>query len=155
MRILFYISIFVSGLITIAGFVLTNMLTAAFDPNGDNFVGGNGNPGLMFVLFPFLIILYFFFAMIFVFEKLHEYFKVKRNLFQIGYASLFIILFSFSVIRIIVFRNKINTYFEYEIGYLNPFSNSLFFNFWTFVACLCFSGFCSFFLKKNEQKHYV
>lgn len=55
--------------------------------------------------------------MMFEFEKLHKYFKVEKSVFQLSYACIFFILFSISAIRIIVFRNKIGTFFEYEIGY--------------------------------------
>ena len=149
MRFLFCLSVVISGIVSIAGFALTKMTTSSFDPTGDNFVGGNGNPGLMFVMLPMLIILYFFFAMMFVFEKIHERFSVKRNLFQACYSGVFVLILGMTIYRIVSFRNEINPYFEYEISYLNPFSNDLFFNFWTFIACLCVSGFCSFYLKKR------
>lgn len=42
MRILFYISIILTGVISIAGFVLTNMYTASFDPNGENLLEETG-----------------------------------------------------------------------------------------------------------------
>ena len=149
MRFLFWLGVVISGIISIAGFALTNMYTASFDPVGDNFVGGNGNPGLMFVIFPMLIILYYFFAMMFVFEKLHERFSVKRKIFQAYYSGVFVLILGITIYRIVSFRNEINPYFEYEISYLNPFSNYLFFNVWTFIAYLCISGFCSFYIKKR------
>jgi len=131
------------------------MTTTSFDPTGDNFVGGNGNPGLMFVMFPMLIILYFFFAVMFVFEKLYERFSVKRKLFHACYSGVFVLILGMTIYRIVSFRNEINPYFEYEISYLNPFSNHLFFNFWTFIACLCVSGFCSFYIKKRMWRKFV
>lgn len=149
MRILFWLSVVISGIVSIVGFALTNMTTTLFNPAGDNFVGGNGNPGLMFVMFPMLIILYFFFSMMFVFEKLHERFSVKRKLSQSYYSGVFVLILGITIYRIVSFRNEINSYFEYEISYLNPFSNYLFFNVWTFIACLCISGFCSFYIKKR------
>jgi len=150
MRFLFWLSVVFSGIISIVGFALTNMATTAFDPTGDNFVGGNGNPALMFVMFPMLIILYFFFAMMFVFEKLHERFPMKRKLFKACNSGIFVLIFGMSIYRIVAFRNEINPYFEYEISYLNPFSNYLFFNFWTFIAFLCVSGFCSYYLGSSS-----
>lgn len=148
MKILFWLSVLISGSITIVGFFLTNKYTAIFDPNGDNFVGGNGNAGLMFIVFPSLFNLYFFFVRMFVFEKLHENFHVKRKPFQMVYVSVFVLLLFFAAYRIIMFHHYINPYFEHEVGYLNPFSNDLFFNVWTFIACLSFTGFCSFYLKR-------
>lgn len=153
MRFLFWLSVVFSGIVSVGGFMLTNVTTVSFDPTGDIFVGGNGNFGLMFVMLPNLIILYFFFIMMFVFEKLHERFLVKRKLFQACYAGVFVLILGMTISRIISFRNEINPYFEYEISYLNPFSNHLFFNFWTFIACLCVSGFCSFYLKKRMWRN--
>lgn len=151
MRFLFWLSVVFSGIVSVGSFVLTNSTTASFDPTGENFVGGNGNVGLMFVVFPLLIILYFFFIMMFVFEKLHERFLVKRTRFQAYYAGVFVLILGVTIYRIVSFRNEINPYFDYEISYLNPFSNHLYFNFWTFLACLCVSGFCSFYLKKRTD----
>ena len=49
MRILFYISIFISGLITAFMFFFAHRLTVSFDPANDLLGGGNGNPALFFV----------------------------------------------------------------------------------------------------------
>lgn len=151
MRILFWVSVILSGIVTIAGFVLTNLTTVSIVPGGDNYTGGNGNPGLMFVLFPSLIIMYFFFAMMFVMEKLHERLAMKRRTLQISYAGAFLFIAGTSVYRIMAFRNEAQQFVEYKLGYLNPFSNNLFFNIWTFIGCLCAAGFFSFYLKKNGQ----
>lgn len=151
MRVLFWISVIISGMVTVAGFLLTNLATVPIIPDGDNYTGGNGNPSLMFVVFPSLIILYFFFAMMFVIEKLHERLPVKKRTLQISYAGAFLIIAGISVYRIIAFRKEAQPFVEYELGYLNPFSNNLFFNVWTFIGCLCAAGFFSLYLKKNEQ----
>lgn len=148
MRFLFLLSVLLSGIVSVAGFTFTNMATSSFDPAGDNFVGGNGNPGLLFVMFPLLIILYFFFAMMFVFEKIHTRFLVKQTYFKVGYSVGIVLILAVSTYRIVSFRNELNSYFDFELAYLNPFSNHLFFNFWTFIACLCVSGYCSFYVKK-------
>lgn len=150
MRIIFMLSVLFSGIVSVVGFAFTNRMTSSFDPAGDNFVGGNGNPGLLFVMFPMLIILYFFFAMILVFEKLHTRFLVNRKLIKACYAGIALLIFGMSINRIVSFQNEINPYFDYDIAYLNPFSNHLFFNFWTFIACLCASGYCSFYLKGKK-----
>lgn len=148
MHFLFLLSVLLSGIVSVAGFTFTNMATSSFDPAGDNFVGGNGNPGLLFVMFPLLIILYFFFAMMFVFEKIHTRFLVKQTYFKVGYSVGIVLILAVSTYRIVSLRNELNSYFDFELAYLNPFSNYLFFNFWTFIACLCVSGYCSFYLKK-------
>jgi hypothetical protein len=152
MRVLFWLSVFISGMITVTGFVLTNMSAVTLDPGGDNYTGGNGNPGLMFVVFPSLIIMYFFFAMMFVMEKVHERFSIKRRTWQIGYAGAFFLIVGFSIYRIVSFRNEAQQYVDYELGYLSPFSNDLFFNAWTFIACLCAAGFFSMYLKKGGHR---
>ncbi|WP_249659671.1 hypothetical protein [Lysinibacillus fusiformis] len=106
MRILFLLSVVISGIVSVVGFAFTNMTTTLFDPTGDNFVGGNGNPGLMFVMFPMLIILYFFFAMMLVFEKLHKRFLMKRKLFQTCYSGVFVLILVMTIYRIASFEMK-------------------------------------------------
>lgn len=150
MRFLFWLSVIISGLVAITGFTLTNIFTVDLHPTANNDTGGNGNAGLMFVLFPMLIILYFFFTMIFVFEKIHERLKANKKRFLIGYISLLAVIISYSVFKIITFHHEIRPYFEHEIGYLNPFSNHLYFNAWTFIACLCCSAICSFFSRATK-----
>ena len=50
MRILFYISIFISGLITAFMFFFAHRLTVSFDPANDLLGGGNGNPACFLLL---------------------------------------------------------------------------------------------------------
>ena len=69
MRILFYISIFISGLITAFMFFFAHRLTVSFDPANDLLGGGNGNPSLFFVIAPGPVIFYFFFSLIFVLRE--------------------------------------------------------------------------------------
>lgn len=151
MRILFWLSVIISGVVTVSGFVLTNLSTASIDPGGNNYTGGNGNIGLMFIVFPSLIVMYFFFAMMFVLEMVHERISITRRKLQIGYLGVFLLIVGISLYRIISFRNEAQQYVDYELGYLSPFSNNLFFNVWTFIACLCAAGFFSFYLKKRES----
>ncbi|MEG0385221.1 MAG: hypothetical protein RR642_10745 [Solibacillus sp.] len=146
MKIIFWVGVIVSGAITIAGFAMTNYFTAPFDPPNLN-AGGNGNAALFFVAFPFLIILFFFFQMMFVFEKIHERLSFNFDKLKTIYLLTFVLLMSYSIYRIIQFRQKMQPHFDYEIGYLTPFSNHLFFNFWTFLACLCISSLGSFYTK--------
>ena len=42
-------------------------------------------------------------------------------------------------------------YFEYEIGYLNPYSNDLFFNVWTLLAALCIPAIISFYSAPSQK----
>lgn len=152
MKFLFWFSIIISGIISISGFAFAYFTTSQITPTGDNNVGGNGNVGLIFILFSLLIIIYFFLSMIFVFEKIHNRFTVKKIPLQFIYFMLFIAIISLSAYRIILFHDEMNPYFDYELSYLNPFSNDLFFNFWTFSACICLSGIFSFYSKKGSKK---
>ena len=61
MRILFYISIFISGLITAFSIFFAHRFTVPFDPTNDLLGGGNGNAALFFVVAPGPVIFYFFF----------------------------------------------------------------------------------------------
>ncbi|MFF6014513.1 hypothetical protein [Lysinibacillus fusiformis] len=60
------------------------------------------------------------------YKKLHKRFLMKRKLFQTCYSGVFVLILVMTIYRIASFRNEINPYFEYEISYLNPFSNHLF-----------------------------
>ena len=50
-KILFYISIILSGGLTAYAFSFANRLTATFDPARELYGGGNGNPGLFYPVF--------------------------------------------------------------------------------------------------------
>lgn len=151
MRLLFWISIIISGMMTITGFSLAYSSTQTFNPLSENTTGGNGNIGLVFILFPLLIIIYFFIASIFVFERIHKQISLKANFLKKIYILLFGVISVISIYQIYSFHHQISPYFDDEISYLNPFSNDLFFNFWTFIACLCISRFLSFYLNKKTS----
>ena len=149
MRILFYISIFISGLITAFMFFFAHRLTVSFDPANDLLGGGNGNPSLFFVIAPGPVILYFFFSLIFVFKKLHKSLSLtKQKWSKYSYLLVFIIIGVITFYRATIYRNYINTNHPYmEVGLLSQFSNHIFFNIWTFIALLSFIGFISFWTK--------
>ena len=151
MRILFTISIFISGLITAFGFFFAHRLTVPFDPANDLLGGGNGNAALFFVMAPGPVIFYFYFSLIFVFEKLHKILSLtKQKWFKYSYLIVFIIIGVITFYRATIYRNYINTNHPYmEVGLLSQFSNNIFFNIWTFVALLSFIGFISFWTKKK------
>ncbi|WP_431028125.1 hypothetical protein [Lysinibacillus sp. LZ02] len=151
MRSLFYISVIIAGLITAFAFFFTNLLTVSFDPANDMLGGGNGNPGLFFVVAPFLIILYFYFSMLFVFEQFHQRFTFKQQKWlKYSYLFVFLILTLYTFYRATMHRNYINANHPYmEVGLLSQFSNHLFFNVWTFIALLCLIAFLSFFVQKK------
>ncbi|PIC64114.1 hypothetical protein CSV79_08655 [Sporosarcina sp. P13] len=151
MRIVFYISIFISGLITAFAFFYAHRLTVTFDPTNDLLGGGNGNPALFFVIAPGPVILYFFFSMIFVFEKLHKSLTLtKQKWFTYSYFLIFMIIGAITFYKATIYRNYINSNHPYmEVGLLSQFSNHIFFNVWTFIALLSFMGFISYWIKKN------
>ncbi|QCR33456.1 hypothetical protein [Lysinibacillus sp. SGAir0095] len=151
MRLIFNVSVLLSGLLTIWAIWTVQRYTNNFNPDGDNLMWSNGNPGLFFIVFPMPILAYFLFSMIFVFEAIHHKLKVSRKHSIIGYTLLFIILVSYSSYRIIDFNITAQPYFEYEIGYLNPYSNDLFFNVWTLLAALCISAILSLYLEGREK----
>lgn len=150
MRIIFKMSILLSGLITIGAIFTVHQMTANFSPDGTNPMWSNGNPALFFIFLPMPIIAYFLFSMIFVFEAIHNKYKVNRKHFIISYTLLFVALVSYTLYRIVDFNRTAQPYFEYEIGYLNPYSNDLFFNFWTLLATLCISAILSFYLERRK-----
>lgn len=152
MRLTLKISVLLSGVITLGSIWVAQHFTAKFKHDGINKMWSNGNPALFFIIFPMPIIAYFLFSMIFVFEAIHNKYKVNRQRFIIGYTSLFIILISYTFYQIIDFNKTAQPHFEYEIGYLNPYSNDLFFNVWTFLATLCISALVSFYFRTRRQK---
>ncbi|MBD8036209.1 hypothetical protein H9635_05595 [Solibacillus sp. A46] len=151
MRVFFIISVFLSGLVTFGAIWIVHQMTANFNPDGSNPLWSNGNPGLFFMLWPMPFIFYFLFSMIFVFEKIHNTYKVNRRRFITGYTILFLALISFTLYRIIDFNRVAQPYFEYEIGYLNPYTNDLFFNVWTLLAALCIPAIVSFYLEGRKK----
>lgn len=150
MRVIFNVSVLLSGLITIWAIWTVQQYTANFNPGGSNPIWSNGNPALFFMIFPMPIIAFFLISMIFVFEAIHSKYNVNRKRFIIGYISISIILISYTFYRIIDFNKTAQPYFEYEIGYLNPYSNNLFFNVWTLLVALCISAILSFYLEGRK-----
>ena len=151
MRLLFTISVVLSGLITVAVIGVTQYFTPTFDAAGTNEMGGNGNAALFFIVFAMPIILYFLFAMVVVFEKLHTKYHVNRKRFIAGYTTLFLVLMGYTCYKIITFNKMAQPYFEEKIGYLNPYTNDLFFNIWTLLAALCLMALLSFYTSRSTK----
>ena len=141
----------VTGLITIAAFWLANSWTETFNPDDLYKHGGNGNPALIITL-GMLIYMTFYFCMIFVFEALHERVNWLRRALSIVYPLIFFTIVGFTYWRMMSFYHDIQPYYEYEIGLLNPYSNNLLFNVWTFIAGLIISAFLSLFTKKKPRE---
>ena len=141
----------VTGVITIAAFWLANSWTATFDPTDIYKHGGNGNPALVITL-GMLIYMTFYFCMIFFFEALHERVNWSRKVLIVVYPLLFVAIVVFTYWRLISFYQDIHAYYDYDIGLLNPYSNNLLFNVWTFIAGLVISAFLSLFTKKKPRK---
>lgn len=151
MKVLFYISIFISGIITAFAFYFAHLATVTFDPASNSLGGGNGNPALFFVVATFPVIFYFYFSLIFVFEKFHKGLSLKKEKwFKYSYLLFFIMIEGITFYRATIYRNYINTHHPYmKVGLLNQFSNHIFFNIWTFAALMSFIGFISFLTKKK------
>lgn len=154
MRVIFSISVLLSGLITVGAIWIVHQMTPDFNLNGTYEMWSNGNPALFFIVFPMPFIAYFLSSMIFVFEAIHNKYKVNRKRFIMGYTLLFIALVSYTLYRILDFNITAEPYFEYEIGYLNPYSNDLFFNVWTLLAALYIPATVSFYLEGRKNKIY-
>lgn len=148
MRMLFYISVLLSGAITVGMVAMTVKYTAIYNPNGMNDMWTNGNPMLFFMLFPMPIMAYFFIAMIFVLDDLHQKLGWQRKRALPIYTSLFLLVSGFCVYRIVSFKQQAQPHFPEDIGYLNPYSNGLFFNGWTLLAALLLCAIISFFARK-------
>lgn len=141
----------VTGGITIVAFWLANSWTATFDPADLYKHGGNGNPALVITL-GMLIYMTFYFCMIFVFEAVHERVNWSRKVLIVVYPLLFFAIVTFTYWRMISFYYDIQPYYEYDIGLLNPYSNNLLFNVWTFIAGLIISAFLSLFTNKKPRE---
>lgn len=145
--------------ISISIFVLTNITTEPLNTGG-----GNGNPGLLFILilYPFLLSFVYWTVLL-----LYKWMKIHLNTNNITILTIFssllalFILFS-TIIKAINFReeivrvspsyNNVN-----EVSLLNTFSNSIFFNYYTFLMllllCLTIAGFSVLIsLQKKKSK---
>lgn len=106
----------------------------------------NGNPGLFFIVWPMLFIMYFLFAMIFVFETLHRKWQLSKTRMIPTYAGLAGVIFAVSMYRIYHVQQQLESYFKVPIEAINPYSNHLIFNIWTILALLCLSAILSFYV---------
>ena len=106
----------------------------------------NGNPGLFFIVWPMLFIMYFLFAMIFVFETLHRKWQLSKTRMIPTYAGLAGVIFAVSMYRVYHVQQQLESYFKVPIEAINPYSNHLIFNIWTILALLCLSAILSFYV---------
>ncbi|MGF2616978.1 hypothetical protein FZC84_03895 [Rossellomorea vietnamensis] len=142
MRVIYLGIYFISVLATIMMFILGNILTEPLVTESGLGGGGNGNPGLFpfVVLFPFLLI--FFYGTYWFFKKLIASLTTKavKNLTIISSAVIGLIL-AVSIKKAAELRLLIveqNPSFENvaQVDLINTYSNSIFFNFYTFLALL-------------------
>ena len=146
MKILFYSSVILTGFITIAALGITQHFAITFHPEGNYTLWSNGNPGLFFIMWPMLFILYFLFAMIFVFETWHAKWRLcKKRMIPI-YTGIAFVIFSVTAYRVIHVQRQLESYFNVPIDYINPYSNHLIFNVWTILALLCLSAVLSYYV---------
>lgn len=155
----FYIFLYiVSAVISISIFLLTNITTERLNGSG----GGNGNPGLMFILFlyPFLLI-FIFWTVLLLRKWMIQQLNTKKlsiiTLFSFVLALLILILtfyeaitFREEIVRVSPSFDDIN-----QVSLLNTFSNSIFFNQYTFLMllllCLSIAGFSVFIVGKKKE----
>ncbi|TYS19038.1 hypothetical protein FZC78_06005 [Rossellomorea vietnamensis] len=141
LRVIYLGIYFISVLATIMMYILGNNLTEPLLTES-GLGGGNGNPGLFpfVVLSPFLLI--FIYGSYWLFNKLIASVTTKsvKNLTIISCAVIGLIL-AVSIKKAAELRLLIveqNPSFENvsQVDLINTYSNSIFFNFYTFVALL-------------------
>jgi hypothetical protein len=145
-RILFFLSVLISGLVTAAAFWTANRVTALFDPQRELYGGGNGNPGpFMFVVF-LPIIIYFLFSLIVLFDSLYA--RLSRRWSSILSIVMLIAagsIFTRMLLEAGEWRDYINEHHPYmEVGLFSQFSNDIFFNGWTFSGLVFVMGVLGF-----------
>ncbi|MCK6207138.1 hypothetical protein KZX50_17000 [Bacillus infantis] len=146
LRIFFYISVCVSGLVTAAAFWTANQYIVVFDPQWELYGGGNGNPGpFMFVVF-LPSIIYFLFSLIILFDSLYA--SLSRRLSSILTIVMLIAagcIFTRMLLEAGKWRDYINEHHPYmKVGLFSQFSNDLYFNGWTFSGLVFVMGVLGF-----------
>lgn len=152
-KILFYISVILSGGLTAYAFSFANRLTATFDPTRELYGGGNGNPGLfMFVLFS-PIIFYFVFAVILLFESFYMRLTKKQKLMMFwlhfAIASIVFTRTTYTASNYQAYINKNHPYME--VGFISQFSNDLLFNTSTYIGMICVLGLLAFLMPSRKK----
>ncbi|MFJ8235541.1 hypothetical protein ACIQ34_07310 [Ureibacillus sp. NPDC094379] len=155
MKILFYLSSIISGLITIGAFTLLNSLTATFNPTRDLYGGGNGNTALFFLIVSGLFMCYFAFTVILMFKAYHE--KKSKKLKLILFGTYFV-LTSVIFTRMLWDANHLMSYINENhpymvVGLFSQFSNNIFFNFWTFIGSIAALAILSFLIPNKNKNH--
>jgi hypothetical protein len=146
LKIFFYISVCISGLVTAAAFWTANRYTTVFDPERELFGGGNGNPGpFMFVIF-LPVIIYFLFSLIILFESLFARLSRRSgSVFAVVFVIAAGVIFTTMLWQAKDMKDYINDNHPYmQVGLFNQFSNELFFNGWTFAGMVCVIGVLGF-----------
>ncbi|MFJ8090331.1 hypothetical protein ACIQ7N_19300 [Lysinibacillus sp. NPDC095746] len=136
-------------ILTIVAMILTNKYSLNFKDSVDLMPGGNGNAALIFIFMFSPFILYFFISMTIIFNSIYMKSGINKYLFRYSSIFLFFILLTVTVVRILNFHSNIKDNYDYELNYLNTFSNHLFFNWYTFLLILCLSAIISTFYKKK------
>lgn len=153
----------VCTLASIAMFILCNILTEPLQTESELGGGGNGNPGL----FPIIFFLPFF--LFFLYGTTEILMRWIHKKYSLRIIILFTLLSMFGVVTIASltlieaneFRSfivEVNPSFEDEsqVTLLNTFSNSIFFNQYTFLmlifACLFLGGVWALLKKRTEVR---
>ncbi|MGD6966930.1 hypothetical protein ACQCVP_10900 [Rossellomorea vietnamensis] len=142
LRVIYLGIYFISVLATIMMYILGNNLAEPLLTESGLSGGGNGNPGLFpfVVLSPFLLI--FIYGTYWLFNKGIDNVTVKSKWgLTIISCAVFTLIFAFTLNKAEALRYLIvnqNPSFENvsQVDLINTYSNSIFFNFYTFVALL-------------------
>lgn len=152
MKKFFPITVVFTFILTVVAMTLTNKYSLSFKDSVDLMPGGNGNAALFFIFMFSPFILYFFISMIFIFNSIYLKFGINKYIFRYSSILLFVILLTVTVVRILNFHSNIKDNYDFELNYLNTFSNHLFFNWYTFLLILCLSAIISTFYKKSKYQ---
>lgn len=156
MRLIFLILYFISLAASLAIFHFTQ----AFSPKvSDGYVGGNGNPGMMFFFFGYPFLTFFIYGTI---EYMMRYLmdKQKRKWFDptlILAGVITVGIFTYNFLSALQIRQQIAKEIpQYgsvaDISLINPYTNDVFFSWVTFLAILLFCYFIGGLWAKKRRK---
>ncbi|PPA71894.1 hypothetical protein C4B60_00500 [Jeotgalibacillus proteolyticus] len=129
-------------------FILVNVLSEPLVTESGLTSGGNGNPGLFPVVFLYPFLIFFIYGTTVILKNWISYKFITKNLYYLSVVSFFgVLISSISVYYraskfryFIVHKNSSFTDVS-QISLLNTFSNSIFFNFFTFLLVIILSLF--------------
>ena len=153
LKILYYITSIISGVVTVTAFWVANKMTATFDPSRELYGGGNGNPGIFVFAFCIVFILYFALTVVLMFESFHLK-KTKKTKGML--LAVYFFIASIISTRMLWQANQLQRYINenhpfMQVSLFSPFSNQIFFNVWTFIGAIAILAMLSFLMPKPKN----